>query len=301
MFGYILPDKPELKIKEYELFRAYYCGVCKSIGKRFGQLPRFTLNYDSAFLALMLSAVNGDVLEIKKETCIAHPIKKNYIVKNNEIVDYASDINVILAYYNLQDNWQDEKSVVSGTAMLALKRNFKKLKAKYGEKCDIIEKRLKKLSELEKQKCSSIDRAAEPFSKLMEEIFAHTPVFREESDEKILRWLGYNIGKWVYVVDAFDDVNKDIISGSYNPFIYQYTYSDETVENFKARIKEKVEFNLTYTLSQIAKAYDMLDLSNQINAQGKCGIIDNIIYLGMLKKTEQILGTRSCEKIEESI
>ncbi|MCX8130057.1 MAG: DUF5685 family protein [Clostridia bacterium] len=301
MFGYVLPDKPELKIKEYELFRAYYCGVCKSMGKRYGQFPRLTLNYDTTFLALLISSVNGECLDIKKERCIAHPLKKKYVVKNNVVVDYASDINIILAYYNLRDNWVDEKSYFSGTAMLALKKSFKKLKRKYSEKCAIIENRLAELSVLEEQKCNSMDRAAEPFAKLMEEITAYKPVFRNENDEKILRWIGYNLGKWIYIVDAFDDLEKDIKNGSYNPLVCQFLNSEEEVNTFKERIRQKVEFNLTYSLSQIAKSYEMLGLNEYKDRTVQNGIVDNIVYMGMLKKTEQILGIRSCGKSEKSI
>jgi len=104
MFGYILPEKPELKIKEYEIFRAYYCGVCKSIGDRFGQITRISLNYDSAFLALLLDSISRENVKIRKEKCFIHPLKKLFVARDSEVIDYASDINIILAYHNLKDN-----------------------------------------------------------------------------------------------------------------------------------------------------------------------------------------------------
>ena len=301
MFGYVLPDKPELKMREYELFRAYYCGVCKEMGKRSGQLSRMTLNYDITFLALLLSAVSGDYFELKRERCIAHPVKKRLVAKNSKIIKYASDINVILAYYNIEDNWKDDKSILSGSAMIALKRSFKRLRKKHSEKCQIIEEKLSELHQLEREKCNSIDRAAEPFAKLMEAIMEYLPACRNEADKKILSWIGYNLGKWIYTIDAYDDLEKDIKKGNYNPLIYQYNYQiGEDTISFKNRIKDMVEFNLTYCLSQMAKSFELLDIRDN-KRTGLKDIVDNVIFLGMLKKTEQILGMRSCGKIEESI
>jgi hypothetical protein len=297
MFGYILPEKPEMKIKEFELFRAYYCGVCKSIGKRYGQLKRLTLNYDSTFLALLLSAVSEkqEELLIHKERCIVHPQKKNAVIKNNAVIDYASDINILLAYLNMRDNWRDERSVVSAAGMIAMRRAYKKICGKYKEKCAIIEKRLEELVLLEKSGCASMDMAAEPFARLMEEVLAFRQLPDYERYEAALKWAGYNIGKWIYILDAYDDLEKDAGKRQYNPLLLQFGYRGEPMEEFRERIRSRVEFNLTHALGQISKAYELMELKS--NAP----IVENIIYLGMLRKTEQILKGRSCKEIEKSI
>ncbi len=295
MFGYIVPEKPEMKIKEYELFRAYYCGVCRSIGKHHGQLRRLTLSYDTAFLAVLLSAAAGERLSVRKKRCVLHPLEKRHVIVDCPVVDYASDINIILAYYNLEDKKRDEESLVSASALFALKGAFKRLRKKYPDKCDIMEKRLDELVQLEKQKCASMDMAAEPFAKLMEEITAYEPLCADEDTEKILRWIGYNLGKWIYLMDAFDDLEKDIGNGSYNPLIYHYGYKDQDVETFRQQIREKAGFTLFYTLNEISRAYELLEV--KINK----GILENIIYIGMLRKTENILGIRRCGEIEESV
>ncbi|NJD03709.1 MAG: hypothetical protein FIA99_14190 [Ruminiclostridium sp.] len=292
MFGYILPEKPEMKIKEYELFRAYYCGVCKALGSRSGQLKRFLLNYDSAFLAVLLTAVAGEIPVIKRETCVAHPIVKRHVVKRTGIIDYASDFNVLLAYYNLEDDRQDEGSAISLAGTVLLRRTFKKLKKIYSEKCDIIESRLRELNKLENDRCASMDMAAEPFAKLMEEVTAYEPLCREKKTCDILRWIGYNLGKWIYILDAYDDIEDDIKQKSYNPLVSQFGYEDGAAAGFKKRIRDRVEFTLTYSLDQIAKAFELLEVKNN------AGILENIIYMGMLRKTEKILGTGSCRKVE---
>lgn len=290
MFGYIVPEKPELKIKEYELFKAYYCGICKSIGRRYGQLPRFTLNYDSAFLALLLSSLADSKAEIRRERCIAHPLKKRNVLKSTEILDYAADMNIVLAYYNLVDNWKDEKSVVGYTGALALRKAYKKISKRHEKKCRIIRENLERLNQLEKEKCNSIDEAAEPFSKLMAEIMAYETCCEDENREKILRWIGYNIGKWIYVLDAYDDLEKDVKNKAYNPLIYQYEYKDGDIKDFKTSILSNTEFILTYCLDQITKTYELLG-----NNKNK-GLVENILYLGMLRKTDQILKFSNSKK-----
>ncbi len=295
MFGYIMPDKPDLKIKEYELFKAFYCGVCKSIGRRCGQAARLTLNYDSAFLAVLLASLRDEELKVKRERCIAHPVKKRYVIKENKIIDYSSDINIILAYYNLEDNWRDKKSKLSLAGMAALRSGFKKIRDRYKEKCGIIENRLEELSKLEKEKCGSMDMAAEPFAKLMEEVLDYEELCKDEKLRKLLRWIGYNMGKWIYILDAYDDLEEDIKEGNYNPLIYQYGYNNEDVSAFRSGIREQVEFNLTYTLSEMAKACGLMDMKKNR------GLVENIVYMGMLRKMEQILGTGSCKRVEESI
>lgn len=295
MFGYVLPHKAEMKIKEYELFRAYYCGVCKAIGKRCGQIPRLALNYDSTFLAVLLSALSAEAPSLRREACIAHPLNKRHVVKKNKVVDYASDINILLAYYNLKDNWEDERSVLSGAATVLLKRAFGKLRKKYADKCAVIEQRLHELAVLEKEKCASMDHAAEPFAKLMEEIMIYPPLCSNEDAKKVLGWIGYNLGKWIYILDAYDDIEKDIKEKAYNPLVCQFGYSGGSVCDFRNEIKERVEFNLTHTLSQISKAFELLQVRHN------SGILENIIYMGMLKKTEHILETGGCSKVEKSV
>ena len=292
MFGYIVPDKPEMKIKDYELFRAYYCGVCRSIGKRYGQFGRLILNFDSAFLAILLSSVSGGSLTVRKLRCPAHPFEKRHVIIDNEIISYASDMNVILTYYNLRDKAADGDFTASAALTAMLGGAFRKAKKRYPEKCDGIEARLCDLDALEKEKCPSMDRAAEPFAKLMEEVVSFEPLCRDEKNKKILTWLGYNLGKWIYILDAYDDLEKDIKRGSYNPLLYQFGYKGQDTGEFKKEIRDKVEFNLTYTLSQVSGAFELLD--TKINR----GIMENIIYLGMLKKTQKILekGSGSVEK-----
>jgi len=295
MFGYIFPDKPELKVKEYELFKAYYCGLCKSIGSQCGQLERFILNYDSSFLGLFLSSFKSSPEVIEFEGCIVNPLKKKPVVKESDALNYAADMNVILAYYKLKDDYEDDRSKKALALMGVFHSAFKNASRRNPQKAEVIQKWLKTLSEIESRGTSSIDEASEPFAKLTEEIFLYEPLCTSQDVEKILRWFGYNIGKWIYLIDAYDDIEKDIEHKNFNPILNEFCYNNEKVEEFKERIVGNINFTLTYTLSQVGKAFELLDIVKNKE------ILRNIIYGGMYNKTLQIIGKRSCGRNERSL
>lgn len=294
MFGYVEPDKPELKIREFDVFRGYYCSLCKTIGRRYGQVKRLSLSYDLTFLYLLLDALSPLPSRGKMERCIAHPIKKRFVVFSNNFAEYASDMNIILTYYNLKDKWADEKHLVGGAGSLVLKRAFKKAKKRYPEKCSAIEDHLNKLAELEKSGCDSIDEAAEPFAAIMRELF-ECGYIKDETEKKTLGWMGYNLGRWIYMLDAYDDIEEDIKSNSYNPLVKQYRFTGEDIPGFKESIREALNFNLTYSLSEVEKAYSLLGIEKNK------GILDNILYSGLIVKTDKVLQGRCIENEKESV
>ena len=299
MFGYIMPEKSELKIKEYELFRGYYCGLCKSMGRSFGTFSRFALNYDSVFLGLLLSSIHNEVPVLKKEICIANPLRKKWIVKESSSIDFAADINVLLTYYKLRDNIRDEGSLLSRLGQLAFKRGYKNSVSRNKELDGIIAASINSQVQLEEQNCSSVDKAAEPFAHMLSQLIAAGYRREDQSVPRILGWVGYNLGKWIYIIDAFDDIGKDVTSGSYNPLLSRYKYKNQDIEAFKADIAEEVRENLLQALSQIVSSMELLKLNNK-------GLIDNIVYEGLYGKTERILSCtisekRSCMKDEKSV
>lgn len=293
MLGYIKPDKPELKIKEFELYSGYYCGICKSIARRYGQIPRLVLNYDSVFLAILIAGMHSDSEYIKFERCIIHASKKRTIVYDSKEIDYAADILLLLAYYKLKDDYKDEKSKIAALGIVLLQRSFKRLLKTIPKKSDYVKEQLNILSHLEAEKCSSIDQSAEPFAKLMEEAFDY-PDWNKYKDKdakaetedrsKIFRRIGYHIGKWIYLIDAYDDINEDIKKSTFNPLITQFQYSkNETEIEFKVRIKERVERNLILYLAEVAKC------CSQLKFEKNQGLIENILYFGLMRVTEDVL------------
>ncbi|MGE5633093.1 MAG: DUF5685 family protein [Caulobacteraceae bacterium] len=282
MFGYIIPDKPELKIKEFELFRAYYCGLCKSMGRSFGLLSRFALNYDSTFLGLLLSSLHKEEPVLKREGCIANPVKKKFIVKNSSHLDYAADINVLLTYYKLIDNIRDEGSPAAYMAKMVFVSGYKRAASNNPLIDNVIKASIAAQLELENRKCSSVDEAAEPSANMMKHIIRSGYRGNDKSILRILEWTGYNLGRWIYIIDAYDDLEKDIKSASYNSLALQYGFSGGDVRAFKANIREDVRISLIQSLSQASGSLKLLELNNR-------GIIDNIMYEGLYKKTEMIL------------
>ncbi|MEG0291899.1 MAG: DUF5685 family protein [Anaerovoracaceae bacterium] len=290
MLGYVVCYKPEMKVKDFELYGGYYCGVCKGIGERYSQLPRMVLSYDAAFLALLIDCINGEREEITREHCIIHHIKKKTIARNSSI-DYAGDVMLLLAWYKLIDDANDEGKLYAKALIKTMKGTYNKVRANQPVLDQKISERLKDLTAKEQEKCSNLDEAAETFAKVMEDIFIEGTL-DAGMNQMVLARLGYHLGKWIYLIDAYDDIEENIETGAYNPLIYRHEYQQgENVIDFKNRIKESVEINLITYLSEMAKALDLLDIKKNKD------IIENIIYVGLLKKTEEILGIN--EKGEE--
>lgn len=299
MLGYIKPDKPELKIKEFEIYGGYYCGICKSIARRYGQLPRMALNYDSVFLALLIAGIDPEPEHIEIERCIVHPAKKRTIIYDSPAIDYAADILLLLAYYKLQDDYQDERSMKAAIGSALMKGTFRRLTTMLPDKCGYVKDQLDELSSLEKESCASIDRSAEPFAKLMEEVFDYPhPENTENSSDLhgVFRRIGYHLGKWIYLIDAFDDIEENLKDKSFNPLIIQFGYDPgkETVDGFRERIRERVETNLLLYLAEIAKC------CGSLNFKKNQGLIENIVYFGLMRKTEEIF-TKGIESNAKSI
>lgn len=208
-----------------------------------------TLTYDAAFLALLLCSVLNIKTSLTKERCMVHPLKKSFVTRN-EIIDYSSDINIVLAYNNMKDKWNDDKSKIALAGMAAFKRTYGKLVVEYPQKCAIINQRLSDLSILEKEKCNSIDAASEPFAKLMEEVLDYERL--DDKTRQILRWMGYNIGKWIYLVDAFDDMEEDVKNSSYNPFIVQFKYTgqDLAISRMILKVRRSLQCYIVYRKHQ---------------------------------------------------
>lgn len=301
MLGYVQIFKPELKVREYEVYMGYYCGVCKYIGAEYGHLPRMVLSYDAAFLALLLACVDETPDAPVQEHCIAHHIKDKTIIRNRA-VEYAGDVMLILAWYKMLDDAQDEGKIYAKASARLLKRLHKKLVQKYPALCDGIEINLAKLNGLEKAKCASLDEAAESFSKIMDVIFsegARTLYPDLQELHETFGRIGYHMGKWIYLMDAADDIEENIESGAYNPLLYRFEYrggeDTETPRQFRERIRGDLEFNLYQYLAVLSQQTGSLDI------QKNQGIIDNVIYLGMNRKTEEILNKTDKGESDESI
>jgi len=263
MFGYVTIDKMELKFKEYYSYKGYYCGLCMCLKNNYNNLSRLTLNYDMTFLILLLSSLYEVENKTYNSRCIVHPAKKQLIIQN-EITEYAAAINIILSYYNLKDNWDDERDIKSLAMAKLIKLQFKKTSQQLTEKTENIKKRIINISLLEKQNTESIDEVSNEFGHLMEEII----LYKEDVWEQTLRKVGFFLGKYIYLLDAYEDMEKDRKNNSYNPF------NNAQVDDINKYAKEILTLNLSFLSEEIEKLPLIQDK----------GIIDNIIYSGISSK-----------------
>lgn len=269
MFGYVKVYKDELKIKEYNLFKAYYCGLCKALGKRFGLLTRLGLSFDMTFLAFMLSSANDSGIEIKKERCIAH-VSKRPVVKNNEIINYTADMSIVLAYYKLLDDIKDDLSLKAIFAILAYVLPMRRVRKTRRAEVEVIKENLNKLSKLEKENCDDLDQVAHCFANILKKLF--TPSFLPKNDD--MASLGYHLGRWIYIIDAFADRKKDKKAKTYNPI------------NTSKISKEIIEQSLGYTLYTIGEYAKKTSHKNE-------EIVSNIIYLGLRNTQDRVMNNES--------
>lgn len=283
MFGYVTVLKEELKIKDYNLFRSYYCGLCRAIGRQASQIARLGLSYDMTFLAIMLSAVEQTDCSFASSACMAHPLHKRPYVEKSTCLDYAACMSVLLVYLKFADDWKDERSIKALFGMGAYLHAVKKAKKQYQKEYETIRALLEKLSVLEKQNSSDLDQTADCFASILKLLF--TPDFiQNNATRRTLSWLGYNTGRWIYLLDAFHDLEKDIKKQNYNPILAKYP-PDGEFEEYQKTIAKKLEPTMTFTLSTIASSYELLDVHRND------AILSNILYLGLRSKQDAIMKT----------
>lgn len=282
MFGYVAPFKPELKIREYDIFKAYYCGLCRDIGHK-SYVSKMTLTYDMSFLAVLLSSIYLDRVGTKKEFC-PFKMKKVEMVDKNPFLEYAAEMNILLSNRKFLDDYRDDKSFKALIASKVFK--LKKYDCATKDKIDKIDFYLSEINSLEKDKSGNLDEIGGYFGEITSEIFG----IYEDENKKLLNFIGYNIGKWIYTLDAYDDLVKDISSRNYNPLIYRFNFENKSPLEFKNEIKENIQFVLIKCLDEISKAYDLL------NIKKNKGILENIIYLGMERKTASVLEGSCCNE-----
>lgn len=275
MFGYVRINKMDLTFREFDYYKGYYCGLCKYLKENHGEVSRLSLNYDITFLIVILTALYKLDSDITYERCIANPLKKKMRIVN-EITEYAASMNILLSYYKLEDNLYDDNGIKDKLAYELYKGKLKKAYEKYPQKAEYIKQQLGNLRELEKQESKSIDKVSNTFGNLMGEIFVH----KKDEYEQNLRNIGFNLGKYIYILDAYEDLEEDNKKGRYNPFI---DYIDK-----KEELKNKVDRLISMSLGMATKNIE------QLNLEFNKSIIDNIIYSGVYLRYKSIL-EKGCE------
>ena len=266
MFGYLVANTELLDEKQQQRYKACYCGLCRSLKERHGQLSRMTLNFDMTFLVLLLGSLYEPEEQQAEGKCIAHPVEPK-LWWRTEFTDYAADMNVALAYLKCMDDWEDDSNPIARAEAAVLKSAYKKISAQYPRQCEAMDMSIRDLRRLEQAGEESPDRAADCFAMLMGEIFAP----REDYWSTTLRSTGQSLGRFIYVMDACMDLDSDTLFNRYNPFRRYYGLDNE--QRFREILK--------MLLGDCVREFDRLPLVQDVD------ILKNILCIGLWSEFNQ--------------
>ncbi len=261
MFGYVLANKDEMNKERAERYRACYCGLCRMLKQSYGQAGRMTLTYDMTFLILLLTSLYEPQNNAGTERCVMHPVKAHSYWQN-EFTQYAADMNIALAYHNCIDDWQDDKNILKYAQATMLKRKYASIQKKYPRQCGFIAEGMRSLGHLEKEGAGNLDAAANCFGGMMSELF----VYKEDHWSPSLRRMAAAMGRFIYTMDAYEDIQGDIKKNRYNPLSRIYRRSD--FEKYCADV-------LKMHISECVVEFEKLPLVQDVD------ILRNMLYSGV--------------------
>ena len=292
MFGYVTINRGELKVRELETYESYYCGLCRVLKDRYGLAGCTMLNYDMTFLGMLLSSLYEEKEEPAKRVCrpgFKRPLLKKKSKKQfsqtavvTESLGYAADMNYMLAYHNHMDNWLDEHSFASLNMVHLMQKNYRKLAKKYPRQHKAIASYIQKLHICEAANEKNIEAAANLTGEAMAEIYAAKDDYWQDT----LRQMGYYMGKFIYLMDAYDDVEEDIKKGNYNPFSRSYI-----MEGFDEQVRQM----LIMMIAEVCREFEKLPIIKYTD------ILRNILYSGVWCRFEAVSGKRKKEQEKENV
>lgn len=278
MFGYVQVRKPELKIKDYEVYHGFYCGLCTVLKEKYGFLGELILTYDMTFLVLLLSSVYDLKTKRTRERCIVHPARK-HLRLYNESTEYAAHLTMILSYYHFLDDKRDEGSKKAWMCSKLYRRKYRKAVKKYPEKAGEIRKCMKSLSALEKQGERDIKKLADCFGRLMMVLFT----YKEDAFSDYFKEMGYHLGCFIYMMDAYDDLEADQEKGCFNPL------KDGAFEKDFEKQMEELLFDEIAAASAVYQKLPCIAYKD---------ILGNIIYAGVWNRFDKMRITKKQEEKE---
>ncbi len=271
MFGYVTINKPELKIKEYEAYKGVYCTLCKEMGKEYGFLSRFLLSYDGAFYVIYKLGLSQDKINVLNSRCSFNPCKKCMkITCESNVYKLACAITVILAYFKLVDNLHDSnffKKILLYILYPYFSFVCKKAKKKFPHVFEIVNNGMNEQFNTENESEISLDKSAHPTGKILSELFSYGET---EENKVITGQFGYQLGRVVYFMDAFDDFEKDKKAKNFNPFINSNNIVDDAM------------LTLNLSIGALTENFKMQKFNNFST------IIENIIYDGLSLQMDRI-------------
>ena len=270
MFGYININQKELSEESKKIYQAYYCGLCQKLKTNCGTKGQMLLSYDLTFLIVLLTGLYELENTETEFTCPLHLTKKRtaYI---NEATEYAADMNLILAYQNLLDDWKDEKSYTKKAFVKILDKDYTRIVSKYPRQVRALEEFMHKTAEAEKNKETNLDLVAGLTGEMLGEIMC----WREDEWQEEVRTLGFYMGKFIYLMDAYEDYEADQKKNCYNPLVYMEKENDQEFDTF-------CKLLLTSMMSECAKSFERLPILLHAD------ILRNILYSGVWSRYEYL-------------
>lgn len=275
MFGYVIINKQEMKFKEFDLYQSYYCGFCQELKNQYGKRGQMTLSYDMTFVILLLSSLYEPETKLVACRCIAHPFEK-HPARNNEFSRYAADLNLLLSYYKCMDDWKDEHKVTKRAMAASLHGKCRSIEEKYPRKAQVMRTMLESIHQCEQLDSTDVDEVSGYFGEIMAEIFA----WRQDEWESDLRRMGFFLGKFIYLMDAYEDLEKDRKTGNYNPFLGKADNPD--FDEYTGKI-------LTMMMAECSKIFERLPIIENTE------ILRNILYSGVWCRYEMVRSNRMQE------
>lgn len=258
MFGHIQANLNDLTQEEKDRYQAAYCGLCRTLGEKYGFRARISLTYDLTFLSLLLSSLYEPEERGGSSRCIVHPCKKHPYATNS-CTEYAADMTIALVYHKCLDDWKDEHKRTRKWYSSALEESYRTVKGKWPEQCNGIEAQLAELSKIEEDDSLPPDLAINCCGYLMESIFT----YQHDFWEKDLRKLGFGLGRFIFLADAVIDYKKDCKDGNYNP-LKKLSMTDDEIRSV-----------LKGMLGDSSQAFEKLPLVQDV------GLLKNILYSGV--------------------
>lgn len=276
VFGYLQIQKSELLVREFEAYKSVYCGLCKQMGKDYSFLTRLSLSYDCTFYAMLLMSVSRSCKGFKDGRCTFNPLKKcKFALCESDCYSKASAFSVISVFYKLKDDLADEgffRRILTRLLLLFFSHWQKKAAKKYPEIDKYISEMTSMQSEAEADTNCSVDMAAHPTGHMLANVFALEA--ENDTDRRVFYEFGYHLGRWIYLVDAADDIQKDKKNHNFNPFI---SLKEEYTE-------ERIVSALNQSLARAYDAYNLIDIKDFR------GILDNMLLLGLPSVQNKVTG-----------
>ncbi len=282
MFGYVQINQPELKMKDLELYRSYYCGLCHVLKERYGRRAQMLLNYDMTFLTVLLSGLYELEEEKAKRRCIPHAIRPHEETIG-DMTEYAADMTVLLYYQKALDDWRDDHSHPKRALAMLLYKDYKRLRSRYPRQARTLEHCLRRLSEAEKAGSTDIDLVCGLTGSFLAEMF----VWKDDFWQEDLRIMGFYLGKFIYLMDAYDDLEKDLRRDKYNPLRQLAAKSPDQVDMLVQEMLEDM-------MSGCARAFERLPVLRNAD------ILRNILYSGVWVRCAAVRKERDARKDRQS-